>query len=608
MMTENYLKIEQQRERLVASYQSLPEFDRSIVQLFSVIYTPISRTLCLDCLIQSGLWSNEPLLPATLKPYLDRLSVSNLLLPQVKNTLQIHPLIAEIATRDAVAAGRLTIMTQVVAVQLPVTQYRPNAPRQFNSRGEFIREVRLGLYRNDLGFINEQFSSYYDNRYLHSSDPILPAQLWHQVCNNPFDADWFATLIPELAETIWHNILDYSVDYLVPANLAFVALETASKNTIQPIDPQLRIKLVEQLLLRGNVSAAKQILDDFSAIWRDRVALLWGWWYFLQGEDRLAIVEYEIALKALKKGSGKRKNYFMTASGLFFILALLRRGEGGDLRMALEHIRIAIQANSWLSSTYSVLENIIELQMGQLNRRDIILRSTPIKTQHSLEILIRALCIHWIDKNATNQQLPHILEQFYSQATESGYHWLAMEAAGILAQINPTEKFQSYYQKQTTAYQQEIGIPSIVRLIQPQEPWEFSLKALTNLNQTAVTTIVERASNSQRLAWMITFYGANAWMLQPREQIINAKGEWSKGRNIAVKRLKTPGDFDYLTPQDLRVCTFLKAYNSHGSWGGVEYRFDDRAILSLISHPLVFWESNPTTRIEVVKGEPELTI
>jgi superfamily II DNA or RNA helicase len=608
MMTENYLKIEKTRDRLVAVYQSLVEIDRSIVQLFSVIYTPVTRTLFHECFQQAGLDESKPITAVALKPYLDRLMVSDLLIPHAKNTCQIHPLIAEIATREAVAAGKFTVMAQVVAANFPVTQHRYNQQRQFESRGEFIREVRLGLYLNDPKFVNEQFDAYY-NSYGRVTDPILPSQLWYHTCNNPFDVDWFTTLDSELAETIWYSILDYSIDNLIPVDAAFAALEVADKNLDRPIELQLRVKLVEQLLFRGKISEAKQVLESFPATWRDRVALLWGWWHFLRGEDLQAIGEYEMSLKALKKGAGKRKTYFMTAGGIFFILALIRRGEGADLRAALEHIRIAIGANSWLSPTYSALENLVELQLGQLSRRDVILRLPLLKTQHSIDILIRSLCIHWVDKNATHKLLPQVLEQFYAQADAAGYQWLAMEAAAILSQINPTEKFQSFYQKQTTAYQQQIGIASIAKLVQSLEPWELSLKALTNLNQKPVTaTTAERDSSSQRLAWAITFYGANAWMLQPREQIVNAKGEWSKGRNVAIKRLKNPGDFDYLTTQDLRVCGFLKAYNSGGSWGGLEYRFDDRAILALIGHPLVFWENNPNTRIEVIKGEPELTI
>jgi hypothetical protein len=242
MMTENYLKIEKTRDRLVAVYQSLVEIDRAIVQLFSVIYTPVTRTLFHECFQQAGLAESRPITAVALKPYLDRLMVSDLLIPHAKNTCQIHPLIAEIATREAVAADKFTVMAQAVAANFPVTQHRYNQQRQFESRGEFIREVRLGLYLNDLKFVNEQFDSYY-NSYGRVTDPILPAQLWYHTCNNPFDVDWFTTVAPELAETIWYSILDYSIDNLIPVDAAFAALEVADKNLDRPIELQLRVKL-----------------------------------------------------------------------------------------------------------------------------------------------------------------------------------------------------------------------------------------------------------------------------------------------------------------------------------------------------------------------------
>jgi SNF2 family DNA or RNA helicase len=605
MIAENYVKAEKQRDRLVAIYQSLVELDRAIVQLFSVIYTPITRTLYLDCLDGTGLWGGKILTAAMLKPYLDRLIASELLIPQSKNTIQIAPAIAEIATRDAVAAGKLAIMAQVVAEKIPITTYRMGNMRQFENRGEFIREVRLGLYQNNLAFIQEQFEDYY-NGYFRSSDPISTEFLWDRICNNPFDPEWFATLNPQLAATIWIDILDYSLAHVTPADRAFTALEHAANNLSQTLTPELQIELVEQLFLRGKLAAGKQILDTFSGSWKEKTTDLWGWWYFLQGEDRLAIAQYEKSLKVYKKEHGKRKIYLHTASGLFYILALLRQGEGADLRSALEHVKVAIADRSWLSSTYSVLENVIELQLGQLHRREMILRAIPLKTHHSIEILMRALCTYWVDKTSMNKLSTSLLEEFYAKAEASGYRWLAMEAAGILAHLNPTEKFQSFYKQQATTLQQEIGIASIVNLIQLKEPWEISLNALTSLDRKATNTIVERDSGSQRLAWTIVMYGSS-WMLQPREQAINAKGEWGKGRNVALKRMKDPSEFNYFTPQDVQMCRHLKSYNS-GSWGGTEYKFDDRAILALIGHPLVFWESNPTTRIEIVKGEPELTI
>ncbi len=606
MMADNYAKIEKQRQVLVTTYQSLPEFDRVVVQLMSLIYTAISRTLALTILEETGLFDRLTLNAGMFKPVIDRLLASQMLISSGKHTIQIHPLLVEIATREAVREGRLFLITESINIHLPVDSYY-NGVIKFSSSGEFIRQVRLGLYRNDLPFIQKQFDNYHGfNRF--SADRISYDELWQQICNNPFDPDWFETVTPELSESILTSILNRSIEQLNPAIEAFTALQIASQNSIQPMMGESRhILLVEQLLLRGKLVEAKDLLEQFPASWRDRTSLLWGWYHFIRGENEIAIAEYENALRMLKKSSSKKKIYFPSTSGLFFILALLRRGEGKDFTKALEYTRIGIQASSWLTPSYTILEHTIELQIGRLDRRDLIFKSTPLPTQHSLEIIIRALCIHWIDKTSTHKQLPDVLEKFYTRATAAGYNWLAMEAAGILSRINPNDRFQSFYQKKSVELQAELGIKNLATLIQAQEPWELSLTALTNIQQkNSAITNVDRNLNSQRIIWAIILYGSSL-QIQPREQSRNAKGEWSKGRNIALKRLQNPEEFDYLTPEDLRVCSHVQSYNPNG-WGSMQYRFGERAILALIGHPLVFWEDNMTARIDVVKGEPELTI
>jgi SNF2 family DNA or RNA helicase len=603
-MTDNYLKIEKTRQKLVASYNSLPELDRVIVQLISVIYRPVSRTLILDLLNETELCGDKRWIAVTLKPYLDRFIANDLLIPNRQSGVQIQPLIAEIATRDAVVDGRFAVMSKAVKILLPIAEYG-HGVRKFSHYSELVREVRLGLYDNDLKFIRKQIEDY--NRYNRASESILLEELWYQICNNPFDADWFATVIPDLADEILSGILHHSIEQLAPAEEAFAALPAAIENTTQPMMQEyLHMLLLEQLMLRGKLAPAKEVLERLPASWRDRFSKFWGWYYFLHGDDRSAISEYETALRHLKKGSGKRKVYFPSTSGLFFILALLRRGESADLRTALEHTKVASQAKSWLSSTYSILEYTIELQMGKLDQRDLILRCTPLPTHNSLEVIIRALCIHWVDKNNTHKQLAHILEKFYSQTSAAGYKWLTIESAGILSRLDPSDKFQSFYQKQSTALQTEIGIGNLAKLIQPQEEWEICLTALTNLQQKNAPVTVDSTTSDRRLVWAITMYGSS-YQIQPREQSRNAKGEWSKGRNIALKRLRGTTEFDYPTPQDLKVCIHLESYNYNG-WGSTDYRFNEKAIAALIGHPLVFWEDNPVSRIEVVAGEPELTI
>ncbi len=603
-MSDNYLKIAKQRQQLVINYHMLPELDRAIGQLISVIYTPVSRTMILACLEHIQLAGDKSLTAATLKLYLDRLLASDILISIGKHSIQINPLIAEVATREAVRMGRLGVINAAINKHVPIAQYG-NGVRNFHTYNEFVREIRLGLYGNDLKFIKKQFDDYH--RYLHSRETISIEELWQQICNNPFDADWFATVIPDLADQILESILKYSIEYLTPANAAFDALPaTIVKSTHPLVFEQMHVLWIEQLMLQGKLVEAKELLERLPTDWRDRSARLLGWWHFINEDDNAAISEYEIGLRALKKNSGKRKIYFSSMCGLFFILALLRRGRGEDLRVALEHVLVAIGEKSWLSSTYEVLKYTIEMQMGKFDLRDSIMRSTPLEKHHSLEIIIRSLCIHWVDKKAEHKQLSDKLELFYSRSTAAGYDWLAMEAAGILSRINPTDKFQSYYQKQSVTLQKQIGVTNLSKLIQPQELWELSLAALTKLQPTNVSGTSDRAIPDRRLIWAIIMYGSSH-QIQPREQSRNVKGEWSKGRNIALKRLKSADDIDYLTPEDLRVCSHLQSYD-HNGWGHSDYRFADRAIVALIGHPLVFWEDNPKARIEVIGGEPELKI
>ena len=176
-----------------------------------------------------------------------------------------------------------------------------------------------------------------------------------------------------------------------------------------------------------------------------------------------------------------------------------------------------------------------------------------------------------------------------------------METAELLSRLKPS----SNYKQLAEALREDSNIQTIVDLIRPQEAWEMCLNALANIQKEPQTP--GKPESELRLAWFITFYPSRC-VLQPREQKVNAKGEWSKGRPIALKRLNSAlSEFDYITPQDMRVCSCIEAY-SDGYYGKVDYTFGEKAISALIGHPLVFWEDTPTIRVEIVKGEPELLV
>ncbi|MDX2240660.1 MAG: DEAD/DEAH box helicase [Leptolyngbyaceae cyanobacterium bins.302] len=594
-----------QRNQLVEVYFKLPPVEQMMTQLFSVFYTPVNRTTVLACLSQMKATDlqGKAFTTQTLKPHIDHLIETGVLVQEQGQGPQCHFLLVEVATRDAVKVGRFEALVEAVEKQSPITRRWKDGPRVFSSEAQLIREVRIGIYRNDTKFIYQQFSDYHKYR---QREDISAIDVYQQVSQNPFDAEWLQTLPQDLREVILVSLLNTAILELTPADEALSLLRANCAASSSPSDPKASLSqyvvLFEQDMLRGNLHTAQETLNQIAQLHENNFDSLWGWLSFLKGEDEKAIAYYTSALQFLKKNTGKRKIYFQAMSGIFFILALLKQGSPAQLAEALEYSAIARQAAHWLSEVYGVLENFIKLQQGDLSRKEIAIAAKPHAHHYSLEKLIRALCLYWVEPKEAATALPKSLEPFYQQAEAAGYHWFAMEAADLLSRFKP----RSAYGKTATQLRQQIGSRSLIELLQPQETWELCLNALIGLQKADQTAPTSKSASSQRLAWTITFL-TDSCVLQPREQIINAKGEWSKGRPIALKRLKSDTTaFSYLTPQDLKVCAQIKSY-AHG-WNKTEYAFGERAIALLVGHPLVFWENAPTVRVEIVKGEPELLV
>lgn len=586
--------IENRRSTLIEGYRKASPLRQQIVQLLSIAYEPISRAVMLICLNQLGARdkNDKPLTPGTLKTQVDALMASGLLTQEPSQGPQCNRLLVEVATRDAVKAGTFETIADVVQQQIPIRTGWNQETRFFTGERQLIREVRIGIYRSDLPFVNQQFSEYY--RYNYQKDKRSTEEILTQIFNNPFDSAWLGTLSTELYETALLSVLNQSLLKLSPADEAFELLIQDCTHSDNTLDWK-RGLWVEQLVLRGRLNEAQQALEPLSGRSRDAAAVLWGWIYFLKGENDRAIEQFTIALTTVRKASGKRKYYFQSIAGVFFVLALIKAQQ---LDIAKTYATLARQAKSWISSTYESIEKFIQLQQGDLTQKEWLLALTPHRQQHSIESLINALILYWTDDAQAEKVLPALLKPLCDQAEASGYDWLALEFAQLLGRFKSNR-----HATQTELLQQEIGIASIVDLIQSQEAWELSLTALTNLRQPPPS---EEKPDNRRLAWFLTLY-TNNWTLQPREQSINAKREWGKGRPIALKRLsRNPDEFAYLTAQDRKVLTHLKA-STYGYYGQVEYRLGEGAIAALIGHPLVFWEDT-TTRIELVKGEPELVV
>ncbi len=119
-------------------------------------------------------------------------------------------------------------------------------------------------------------------------------------------------------------------------------------------------------------------------------------------------------------------------------------------------------------------------------------------------------------------------------------------------------------------------------------------------------------ANATEPVWQLKWYAQGFCNVTPKEQKRDARGHWTKGRPVSLKRLYADADkLDFLTAQDRHICAGIRQSdeNSYGYYGNTVYELDyHKALPAMVGHPLVFWEASPAVRVELVKGEPELLI
>ncbi len=587
------------RQELITVYSDLPTVEQMILQLFSLIYGSASRSLVLDCWQQLAQKDKQyqSFTQQSLKLHLDNLLEEGLLLQKGNQGARCNPLVVEIITRDAIKVGSFVALVEVVKEKL--LPRKQHGSLYLRSEQQFLQVARLAIYSHDWSLMGKVIESY--ERFNYGKPDKILERLFLEVCNNPFDPEWFRTLPFQMFETALSNILITATKELIRVEEAFTLLREEYYRGGEKQSNFLRLVLIEQLIIRGHLQEAEQILTNLPHN-NEGGAVFWGWLKVLRGDYPQAIAYYKKALKSLRKRRSKRKIYFNTISGVFFLLALLKDGSPQSLQEAQTYANLVSEDyHSWLKLTYTLLAIVIKVRQGNIEQQELLheVYNEFGPDYNSWEKFFCLLCLYWVDVEELKKR-PAKLLSFYKQASNGGYNWLAMEAAEILARIKP----RSSYDTQAAILRQDEQITPLVEIIRLQEPWELSLNALANLQQP------QTSATTQRLAWFITLY-SNSWLLQPREQKINAKGEWSKGRVIALKRLyKDLDSFNYLTPQDIKICNLIEGYSSGGYRYSrtTEYTFNKKAMLPLIGHPLVFWEDSPTTPVEVVKGEPKFMV
>ena len=142
--------------------------------------------------------------------------------------------------------------------------------------------------------------------------------------------------------------------------------------------------------------------------------------------------------------------------------------------------------------------------------------------------------------------------------------------------------------------------PCLMSRITSQEKWEEMLDGLINLSKVQPATS-KKASGASRIGYLVDMKNC---VIQPIVQTVNAKGVWSLGRSISLKRFKDL-TIEGLTDQDRKFAGAIT--HQSGYYQASQYFIDfDRAVVELCGHPYLFSWTNQGVSIELVRTQPEM--
>ncbi len=580
-------------DSLLTEFDALPRVEKMILALLALVGDPVGRTSVLDHMAKAGVRDEDDraLTVASLDDHvvhLERLAFTTLVVGRgyVCNAKVRWP-----AIRAAIGAHMLDDLCKAYEALHPMRQswngtYEPRSYRHGMAR---LRMAFLrGLPPDDVIPLLSACMASYEAAQLH---PVV------DIFTRPFEAGMLLLVHPLMQDDTLALLLEHTQREPALAPAIRGAAERHLERRLQAGDnvaPSLRLALAEDAILGGRLDDARRYLegvDGTLALSLGSVLLL------LRGDLTGAIAGYEAALKAMRRESGKRKQLFHGFNGHLFMLALLRAGDAKNLKTAESYLDLAVHAqHNPNSATYNHLSMLRQIRAGTMQADVVLSRGweTPLQAH-----MFQSLLYWWLALPQLQQRRAE-LQDLVQHASAAGFQLIAVQAEGLLGHLGDEGAAA-----RAAALRDKLGLPDMATWFERQEAWQRQLTALINLHQGAPVE-----TNETRLVWTISWTSRESiGEIEPREQKRDAKGQWGKGRPIALKRLREDsGQLEFMTPQDIRISAHImpsrQAYSS-----GLRYDIDiEAAVPALVGHPFVFWMDAPDTRVEILAGEPELLI
>ena len=456
--------------------------------------------------------------------------------------------------------------------------------------GRIKREFYYSFFTNNEDNILKYHKKYSVETTKHRADGLLSSFL---ISNDTFNTE-LADKIPNKlvvdmvaacsSSRIYIKLILEQIDYL----------EKRKELKSQKIISGLYERLAKYYLDNGNIEIVKNILKkqklspDFYSPTIE----------FIRGNITKA---YELYLVALEKELGKSKKGYWHKGiiGEYFALTLLAMGESAEALLK-RTISAGVKEGMKLAKLLKIYN--LSLQ-GNESEVQSLLFSEDID---STKIIHLTILFFTEPKSIDAKHIKNIAKQVKICLKEEN-EWIAYSYYCLLKANKKTSLVSKDEKAKLDSLSKKYF--DITTIVKQEEPWK---KAFTKLKSISKKTskVANSATGSTRLVWFAEIEDNSFYDLSPKEQSLGKTGKWTKGRPVALKRLKNNG-LDCMLDIDRKIATCIKEeqYRTYGYYYDTEWVLDiEAAVPFIIEHPYIYLNDSKTTKLELVKDDIKLIV
>lgn len=573
----------------IDKYNALTVADQTVLQALSMLYEPAAATVVASCLAGAGCRESpmRAFTPQNVATRLARLAKANFasersvdVRGQKLKMWRCKPEPGEIAIRHAMRDGLFLPMAKAAISETRGRDWRGEGAED-NPRRRFRLAFHAGDWRlagNEIGNLSEKTPGD-GGAFLVELLRLQPDDSWRRTAK----AEAFVPVLVQAIRDAMTGLID-------PGALEGLAREYIKK-TPQPLRDELVLTYVDMQTRRGKLRDANKVSLMTTELHLAAARLMP---VLAEGEgDAVGLAATAMARRRGRIGT--REALAPDSGAVWQTLAILI----GDDQLAADAMikRLApgaVQEHPE-AGALTCLRHAFLFIVGQASAARALPDAPP--DQHPLDILCHALAMLRIDPRRLAGRAKE-LKAAAVRANAGGYKWLSaqLDAVSDAASGNRDTADSARW-------------PLLTRFFKEDDAWRRGLRALDELAEDEGQ---EENGPHKRLAWLVNFpkEPENKFVpfeIQPIEQTLGRDGQWSKGRNVALKRIyQHADDLAYAGDQDRMIFSSLRFEFDGASQG---FRFEPGSgLLRLIGHPYVFRGDAGGAKIDVAAGQFELSV